>query len=602
MTKLREFTKTFIIILVFAFVGMMVFEWGMDYSGMNRGQNLVGEVNGDKLTYEKFQELYQQLFQNEKQRSDQEFDENKLKGLRDQAWEQFVQRTLLSEEMKKLNIAVSDSEIVYQVRNYPLDQLKQYPEFQTNGVFDMNKYRQAFTNPAIPADFWINVEEFYRQQLPFMKLQNIISSSVRVSDSEIEDEFNRQNQTAKVEYLEIPFQKFNNSELEVSEDELKQYYDEHIEDYQQKEKRKLSYVLFSLAPTPADTQRTMRTFDEIKQQLANGEDFNDLADEYSEDPGVAENHGRYEFFERGAMVKPFEDAAFNGNKGDLVGPIFTQYGYHLIRIEDKRIEKGKEQVQASHILITVTTGPSTREAMADKAALFAEDAGTEGFTPVAERENYTVDETAEFPEEGYFVPGFGRHFGIVNFAFTNELNAVSDYMETDKGFVVFMVTGINPEGAKPLEEVKTIVTNRAKMEKSKELANTFASEFKSKINENINWATLAKSDASQTVRFDSTANFKIRTSVRKVGFNPEFNASAFSLNKGQISDPVETNRGVYYLRLLEKSELDTNDYNQQYSVIKTRILNQKKSQFFQEWLEYLKDNADIVDNRKMFNL
>ena len=59
MTKLREFTKTFIIILVFAFVGMMVFEWGMDYSGMNRGQNNIGEVNGEKLTYEQFQESYQ---------------------------------------------------------------------------------------------------------------------------------------------------------------------------------------------------------------------------------------------------------------------------------------------------------------------------------------------------------------------------------------------------------------------------------------------------------------------------------------------------------------------------------------------------------------
>ena len=212
---------------------------------------------------------------------------------------------------------------------------------------------------------------------------------------------------------------------------------------------------------------------------------------------------------------------------------------HLITIEDKRFQNGKEQVQVSHVLISVTTGPSTREMMADKAALFAEDASTEGFTAMAERDGYSVEETAEFTEEGSFVPGFGRNFGIVNFAFTNELNEVSDYMETDKGFAVFMLTGVNPEGAKPLDEVKAIVTNRAKMEKAKEKGKAFPAEFESKMDDNNNWSDVAKSDDAQIVRFDSTADFKIRTSVKKVGYNPEFNATAFSLN--------ENPRGVFII-------------------------------------------------------
>jgi parvulin-like peptidyl-prolyl isomerase len=599
MTKLREFSTTFLIILVLAFVGMMVFEWGMDYSGMSRGQNVVGEVNGDKLTYEQFQEFYQQLFQSEKQRSDQNFDENKLKTLRDQVWEQFVQRTLFSEEMKKLNISVSDSEIVYQITNYPLEEIKNNPGFQTDGVFDMNKYRQSFSNPDIP---WYQIEDFYRQQLPFVKIQNIITSSVRVSESEIEDEYLKQNQTVKVEFLEFPFSKFNTNELEITDEEVKQYYDEHIEDYHQKEKRKLSYVLFPLIPTKADTDRTMRTFDEIRQRYANGEDFNSLADEYSEDPAVTQNHGRYEFFERGAMVKPFEEAAFNGKKGEFVGPVKTQYGYHLILIEDKRIEKGKEQAQVSHILVSVTTGPSTRELMADKAALFAEDAATEGFTKIAESNDYTIEETVEFAEEGSFIPGFGRHFGIVNFAFTGNLDDVSDYMETDKGFAVFMLTGINPEGAKPLEEVKAIVTSRTKLDKAKEKGKEFATGFETKIKGELNWINIAQSDESKIIRFDSTTAFKLNTSVPKIGNNPDFNATALSLNKDQVSDIVETNRGLYYMRLLEKSEYDSVNFNQQYSQIKNRLLSQKRNQVFQEWYEYLKEKADIVDNRKMFNL
>ena len=104
-------------------------------------------------------------------------------------------------------------------------------------------------------------------------------------------------------------------------------------------------------------------------------------------------------------------------------------------------------------------------------------------------------------------------------------------METDKGFSVFMLTSINPEGAKPFEEVKAIVTNRAKLEKSKEKGREFASGYVTKIQENNIWLEIAESDDSKIIRFDSTTTFKIRASVPKLGYNPDFNAVAFSLKK-----------------------------------------------------------------------
>lgn len=599
MTKLREFSTTFLIILVLAFVGMMVFEWGMDYTGMSRGQNNVGEVNGEKLTFEQFSEFYQQLYQNEKERSDAEIDETKLKSLRDQVWDQFVQRTLFSEEMQRLNITVSDSEIVHQIRHYPLEEIKSNPSFQTDGEFDWNKYYQSFSNPDIP---WIQVEEFYRQQLPFLKLQNIITSSVRVSESEIEDEFIRTNLTAKVEYLEIAFAKFRKNDEEISDEKLRAYYEEHIEDYQQDEKRKLSYVVFPLTPTTADTNRAMRTFEEIRERVAAGENFNDLADEYSEDPAVKQNHGLYDYFERGAMVKPFEDAAFGGKVGEIVGPVKTTYGYHLIKIEDKRREGGKEQVKASHILITITAGPSTREAMADNAALFAEDASTYGFEQTAEKNDLTVEETTEFQEKGDFVPGFGRNYNIVSFAFRSNLNDVSDYMETEKGFTVFKLSEIIEAGPRPFEEVKAILSNRIRMENAKNNAHAYADSLKSIVYASEDWSKIAESDEKQIVKYDSTSELKYRTSVPKIGYSPEFNSAAFAFQVNEISDVVETNRGLYYLRLLKKSEFDSSLYEQQYTATRQRLLAQKRNKVFNDWYEYLKENADIVDNRKMFNL
>jgi len=600
MTKLREFSTTFLIILVLAFVGMMVFEWGMDYTGMSRSQKPVGEVNGEKLSFEQFSELYQQLYQNERERNkDVEFDDNKLKTIRDQVWEQFVQRVLFKEEMQRLNITVSDSEIVHQIRYYPLEEIKNNSAFQTDGAFDWNKYYQSFNNPQIP---WADIENFYRQQLPFVKLQNIITSSVRVSDLEIEDEIEKANQTIKVEYIETPFSVFNTGDLEITDEEVKKFYNEHIEDYQVNESRRLAYVLFPLSPTKADTQRTLRTFDEIKSRIANGVDFNELADEYSEDPGVKDNHGLYDFFERGVMVPEFEEAAFNGKPGEIIGPVKTKFGYHIIKVEDKRIKDSKEQVKASHILISVTTGPSTREEMADKAALFSEDAKTKGFDIVAEKEKYKIEETAEITEVGTFIPGFGKSYGIHNFAFTSEINDVSDYMETDKGFAVFKLFEIKPAGPKPLEELEGVVKNRAKLEKAKELTKDYTKKFEPQIKESANWKDVLASDEKDILVYDSTDAFKFRASARKIGYSTDFNAAAFALEKNQTSDMVETNKGIYYLRLLEKSQLDSAAYAQQYKSTSQRLLNQKRSKVFEEWYNYLKEKADIVDNRKVYNL
>ena len=190
MTKLREFSKIFIIVIVLSFVGLMVFEWGMGGFG-GGAQNIVGSVNGKELTYKMFSELYQDMYEQERTRSGKsDFTEEDLQRLRNQVWDRFIQQTLFQQEMDKLDITVSDSEVVYQIYNYPMEDFKQHPSFQTEGVFDINKYQTSFSNPQIP---WRQIEDYYRQQIPFIKLQNVITSTARVSDQEISDAFVQKN-------------------------------------------------------------------------------------------------------------------------------------------------------------------------------------------------------------------------------------------------------------------------------------------------------------------------------------------------------------------------------------------------------------------------
>ncbi len=599
MTKLREYSKVFIIIVALAFIGLMVFEWGMDYTGLRNRQNVVGEVNGEELTYEMFSDMYQQAYQNERQRRDAELNDTQLENLRSQVWEQFVQRVIFQEEIDRLGIAVTDSEIVYQIRHYPLEEIRNNPNFQTNGQFDWNKYYASFTNPQMP---WAQIEEFYRQQLPFQKLQNLITASVRVSDTEVETDFKETNLKAKVSYLEIPFAKFRTDEVEVSEEEALDYYNENISEFQQEETRNLSYVYFPLDPSTQDTARVMAEFTDIRNRLKNGEDFNDLADEYSEDPAKATNHGRYDFFERGAMVKPFEDAAFDNKVGDIVGPVETQFGYHLIKIEDKRVKDGKEQVKVSHILLKVVPGPSTRETVETRAAFFAEDAGTNGFEVQATANNYEIKKTGPITEGASFIPGIGRDSQVARFAFQNAVNSVSDVIYLENGFAVFKVDAITPAGPKPFEDVKTTITNRLKVEKQKELARGYAAQFAPEIEGGTDFRRIVVQDTANIARVDTTNEFTMRASIPGLGLDPKFNATAFALEPGEISDQIETNRGIFWQKLISKSEFDSLTYKTQKESIRQRLLVQKRNQAFTEWYDYLKAQADIEDNRKMFNL
>ncbi len=599
MTKLREYSKIFIVIVALAFIGLMVFEWGMDYSGMSNRQAFVGSVNGQELTYDQFTEMYQQMYQNERQRTDQNLNDTQLENLRTQVWEQYVQRVIFQEEIDKLGITATDEEIRYQIKNYPLDEFKQNPNFQTNGQFDWDKYYASFGNTEIP---WLQIEDFYRQQLPFQKLQNVITATVRVSESEAEEEYMKTSMKAKVAYLELPFAKYRDKIKEVTDDEARAYYDAHQDEFERDETRDLNYVEFILKPTTQDTTRIMDEFAEIRARFANGEDFNALAAEFSEDPAVATNNGRYDFFERGAMVKPFEDASFNGKPGDLVGPVETQFGMHLILIEDKRVKDGKPQVKVSHVLLKVSAGPSTREKTETAAAFFAEDAKTTGFESVAEEQGYEIKKTGHISEKMNFIPGFGRNFSISNFAFKSGLNEVSDLIYTENGFAVFKIVEIKSAGVRPFEEVLSACKTKVKQEKEKQLARDYAMVIEEWLSSSSDFSAIMAKDTAKAVRSDTTADFTMSGSIPGIGFDHQFNATAFALNSDEISKQIETNRGIYWQKLMSKTEYDSTLFKIQKDGIQARLLNQKRSKVFNEWYEYLKAEAEIEDNREMFNL
>jgi foldase protein PrsA len=119
-------------------------------------------------------------------------------------------------------------------------------------------------------------------------------------------------------------------QIEITDDELKTYFEENKESLGEAEQVKASHIL-------VEDEATAK---EIKQKLTDGADFAELAKEYSTDEGTKENGGELGFFARGTMVTEFDDVAFALPLNEISDPVKTDYGYHIIMVEEKK--EGKE--------------------------------------------------------------------------------------------------------------------------------------------------------------------------------------------------------------------------------------------------------------------
>jgi len=592
MQKMRQYTKEFLIFLVLAFVGTIIFDWGMNVTGIRRRPDLMGEVNGEKIMANQYYKALQNQIEQRRQNGDAELTDQEMSQLEDQVWEGLVQEILLRQEIKRRGITVSDSEIVAVLKYNPPAALRNNKSFLTNGQFDYKKYLSALRDPR---NDWRPVEEYVRNILPFQKLQDEITSSVFVTPEEVRWEFIKRNQKAKVKYIFFDPNQFSDEMIQITDAEIQQYYEEHKENYREPEKRKIQYALFPVVPTKADSEAVWSDAMDLIKRIKEGEDFASLAKTYSEDPGTRDKGGDLGFFTRGTMVKPFEEAAFSAKVGEVVGPVKSPYGLHIIKVEEKKRENGQWKVRARHILLKYVPSNQTRDEVKTEATIFAMDAIELGMDQAAKKDTVKVQESPLFTRGG-FIPGIGFARDIVEFAFKGKVGDIREQpFETDRGFVVARIAEIQKEHIRPLKEVQKTIRNILLNQKKKDLAGQRCAEVRKRMKTPDDFERVAAEDSLEV---KETGYFTRNDYIPGVGREPNFIGTAFGLKPNEISQPVEATRGYYLIKLLDKTKIDEKAFALQKSQIYTQLLNQKKMQAFTQWYNELKQKADIKDYRK----
>ncbi len=330
---------------------------------------------------------------------------------------------------------------------------------------------------------------------------------------------------------------------------------------------------------------------ELKRQLEQGADFATLAREHSDDPGSARRGGDLGWFGRGRMVEPFEKAAFSAPIGRVVGPVETRFGYHLIEVTGRSSVEVQIADLAMRLAPSLATLNRIQERMED-LAYYAEESGD--FEGEAQRMGLQVQEI-RIEEGQQFLPGIGQSRAILNFLADADEGDISQVIELDDRFIVLQLVEVIPEGYRSFEEVRAEIRPRVLLEKKKEVQ---VARLRRALQQH-GFEGLAEA-LGTTVRTVTQLSYN-QTLIPGLGREPRFVGTVFGLQEGETSGVVEGENASFVVQLTKLYEPPPLG-EQMREQIRQQLLNQRRQQVLTQWLAALREQADIKDYRRRFEL
>jgi peptidylprolyl isomerase/peptidyl-prolyl cis-trans isomerase D len=321
---------------------------------------------------------------------------------------------------------------------------------------------------------------------------------------------------------------------------------------------------------------------------AGGASFADLARRYSDDQSASQG-GDLGWFSRGSMVEAFSDAVFDAEAGGLVGPVRSEFGYHLIRVE----ARASQAVQTADLAYALSPSQSTlsdQESQLGDLAYFAEESGN--FAEEAERLNLSV-QTVQVETGQSSIPGIGQSPALSQFLESSSSGAISDVVELPDKFVVAHVTEVTPEGYRSFSEVKSQIRPQVALQKKRAVQ---ARRMERALGQNSFEALPEVLGTDLRTQEDVTFE---TSRVPGLGRESKFSGVVFGLEEGETSRVVEGENAAFVVQVTQKSSPPPLT-DQKRQDLRQQLLQQRRKEVASDWLAALKEEATIEDNRSQF--
>jgi peptidyl-prolyl cis-trans isomerase D len=592
MRQMRENTKWIMLVTALAFVALMVFEWGMDASGQSAGGlGSIGQVNGTAVRFDDYNATYRNLYDQYQASQEQPLTSQQVKEVEDAAFDEVVNQILIQQELERRGIVVTDEELRQAARFSPPPSLRDQPGFQTDGQFDPAKYQQFLAS----ADelLLLQLEAYYRDIIPRGKLLRQVSSGVYVTDEQLWQRWQDQNETAEIRYIPLnPRQRVADDAVTVTPNEVRSYYDANQQEFAQPARAQVRVVVIDKTPTAADSAASLEKAQELRDAIAGGEeDFAEVAALESSDPGSAAAGGDLGVIRQGATLPTVDSAVFAGAVGEVLQPVRSPAGYHIIEVQERWAQ---DSARVRHIVIPIARTDDSEIELFTLADALEGLVETRSLDEAAAELGLSVEE-AEITDAFAFVPRAGQVSEGADWAFEEaEVGDASPVFETPQAFYALELVSSTPSGILPLEEARPTIEEILRFEKKQALVEAEAEGLLQEIRAGEPLANVA---ANHGLEVRSAGPFSRNDFVPGLGRYNAAIGAAFGLEPGEVSEVVSTPLNTVLIELVNRTPADREAWEAQKAQQRdqaTRLLRQER---LESWLAGLRETANVRDRR-----
>lgn len=352
-----------------------------------------------------------------------------------------------------------------------------------------------------------------------------------------------------------------------------------------------SHILINFG---TDTAAAKKKADDIFKRVTGGENINDLAFELSEDPSAKQNRGDLGWFTKGAMVKEFEDASFNAKIGDILGPIKTKFGFHIVKVTGKE----KKEFKLAQITKNVVPSGRTKQLLKKKAEdIYSDLKKGQNIDTLAKINNLTVQTSMDITKQGQ-VPMAVNNKKILNLLFENKINWISEPVKVQDGYAIYEIIDKKPQGYQNFDSIKvSSVKPKVIDEKKFQILLGTANDLETKIrNGDIN---SLKEVAPQYV-YESVDSVSVSKPNKNLGQDFALISAVMNLKPGEISKPIKGTKGYYIVKLNSITEFNQEDYVLKAPDLYKTLMTAKRQSIVSDWLSKMQSEAEIIDNRDKY--
>jgi len=594
---MRSSAKYIWIFILVAFVGgfLLMETSGLLGSAPITTNTAVASVNGEDILASTWYQTAQNLEQSATQESGQSMTLDERTRIQNQAFDQLVTDALLRQEYKRRGITVTDDEILQAARFSPPPQLMQAPDLQTEGRFDPAKYERFLRSPMAKQEgLLFQLEQYYRTEIPKEKLFDQIASDVYITEAQLWRRWQDTHDSAQVSFVLFTPELIADSAVRVTDDEVRGYYDAHKKLFDRPGRAKVSILIVPRVVSSADSAAVRARAAQTRARILGGEKFEDVARAESADSASAVQGGALGRGAKGRFVPAFEAAAAGLRAGEISAPVLTQFGYHLIKVDERKGDTTAlrhilyriEQTDSAAALTDRRADSLSRIAASSEEAGKLDEAARVLRIPIVRTE---AIEGNSVTVNGRFIPSVGP------WAFQGaKPGETSELFDAEDGYYLARLDSITPGGVQSLDQAKgdirTYLLRQKKVDALLPQARNFAKVAAASTLESA--AQLMGQKILKPKPFTRVSGAAELTNL------PEAVGAAFSLPLDTVSEPVKSPAGVAVMRVDERQAASRTAFEEQKETLRRQELQQARQQRVREFLTNLRAAADIEDNRR----